>query len=230
VSAEAGDQLLAGLLTTSAGLRADPAVFVHLGVPVALIGAGPAGSRAGLQHGAGEVGVVAGVPGQHPAGGVADVCAVQVGADALDQVGDPGLAQARVGARGTALGAVEAFIDTPGQCCAVDVAEVGRLGAQHLLNMAHRYLPSSILACWRYPLRQTPTSALVRSPTSIPTTRRKSSVQVTIHTASIRTHNEIRDNDLRSSNVLEIDKYPTITFKTTSVDPSARTATRSPVT
>jgi hypothetical protein len=39
VSAEAGDQLLAGLLTTPAGLRADPAVFVHLGVPVALVGA-----------------------------------------------------------------------------------------------------------------------------------------------------------------------------------------------
>jgi hypothetical protein len=41
VSAEARDQLLAALLTTSAGSRADPAVFVHLGVPLALVGAGP---------------------------------------------------------------------------------------------------------------------------------------------------------------------------------------------
>src|SRR5712692_9249213 len=36
-----------------------------------------------------------------------------------------------------------------------------------------------------------------------------SSVEVTIQTASIRTHNEKRDNDLQSSNFLEIDKYPT---------------------
>jgi polyisoprenoid-binding protein YceI len=44
-----------------------------------------------------------------------------------------------------------------------------------------------------------------------------SSVQVTIDAASVRTNNEARDNDLRSSNFLEVDKYPTITFKSTSV-------------
>src|SRR6266545_2409568 len=37
-----------------------------------------------------------------------------------------------------------------------------------------------------------------------------SSVEVTIQTVSIRTHNETRDNDLRSSNFLQVDKYPTI--------------------
>jgi polyisoprenoid-binding protein YceI len=47
-----------------------------------------------------------------------------------------------------------------------------------------------------------------------------SSVEVTIQTASIRTHNETRDNDLRSSNFLEIDKYPTITFRSTGVEPA----------
>ena len=47
-----------------------------------------------------------------------------------------------------------------------------------------------------------------------------SSVQVTIQTVSIRTHNEARDNDLRSSNFLEIEKFPTITFKSTSVVPA----------
>ena len=46
-----------------------------------------------------------------------------------------------------------------------------------------------------------------------------SSVEVTIQTASIRTHNENRDNDLRSSNFLEVDKYPTITFKSTRIEP-----------
>lgn len=46
----------------------------------------------------------------------------------------------------------------------------------------------------------------------------KSDFTVTINTASIRTHNEARDNDLRSSNFLEADKYPTMTFKSTGVE------------
>ena len=46
----------------------------------------------------------------------------------------------------------------------------------------------------------------------------KSKFEATINTASIRTHNEQRDNDLRSSNFLEIDKYPTITFKSTGIE------------
>ncbi|HET7641483.1 MAG TPA: YceI family protein [Ktedonobacteraceae bacterium] len=45
-----------------------------------------------------------------------------------------------------------------------------------------------------------------------------SSVEITMQTASIRTHNENRDNDLRSSNFLEADKYPTITFKSTKIE------------
>ena len=45
----------------------------------------------------------------------------------------------------------------------------------------------------------------------------RSTVDVTINTASIRTHNEQRDNDLRASNFLEVDKYPTITFKSTRI-------------
>jgi polyisoprenoid-binding protein YceI len=47
-----------------------------------------------------------------------------------------------------------------------------------------------------------------------------SSVEATINTASIRTHNEQRDNDLRSSNFLEIEKYPKMTFKSTKVEPA----------
>ncbi len=49
-----------------------------------------------------------------------------------------------------------------------------------------------------------------------------SSVEVTIQTASIRTHNPQRDNDLRSSNFLETDKYPTITFKSTKIEPAGQ--------
>ena len=46
----------------------------------------------------------------------------------------------------------------------------------------------------------------------------RTSVEATINTASIRTHNEQRDNDLRSSNFLEIDKYPTMSFKSTKIE------------
>jgi polyisoprenoid-binding protein YceI len=45
----------------------------------------------------------------------------------------------------------------------------------------------------------------------------RSKIDVSINTASIRTHNEQRDNDLRASSFLEVDKYPTITFKSTKI-------------
>ena len=44
-----------------------------------------------------------------------------------------------------------------------------------------------------------------------------SSVEVHISTASIRTNNGVRDNDLRSSNFLEVEKYPEMTFRSTGV-------------
>jgi polyisoprenoid-binding protein YceI len=46
----------------------------------------------------------------------------------------------------------------------------------------------------------------------------RSKVEATINTASIRTHNEQRDKDLRGSNFLEIEKYPTIHFKSTRLE------------
>ena len=45
-----------------------------------------------------------------------------------------------------------------------------------------------------------------------------SSVDVTIQTASIHTNNPQRDNDLRASNFLEVDKYPTMHFKSTKIE------------
>jgi polyisoprenoid-binding protein YceI len=45
-----------------------------------------------------------------------------------------------------------------------------------------------------------------------------SSIDVTVQTASIRTHNPQRDNDLRSSHFLEVELYPTMTFKSTSIE------------
>jgi polyisoprenoid-binding protein YceI len=49
-----------------------------------------------------------------------------------------------------------------------------------------------------------------------------SKIEATINTASIRTHNEQRDKDLRSSNFLEIDQYPTMTFKSTKIEPAGK--------
>ncbi len=49
-----------------------------------------------------------------------------------------------------------------------------------------------------------------------------SAVEVIIQTASVRTHNENRDNDLRSSNFLEVNTYPTITFKSTRIETTGK--------
>src|SRR5438270_1251569 len=43
-------------------------------------------------------------------------------------------------------------------------------------------------------------------------------LDVTIDVASLNTHNPQRDNDLRGSTFLELDKYPTITFHSTKAD------------
>ena len=43
-------------------------------------------------------------------------------------------------------------------------------------------------------------------------------VEASINTASIRTHNEQRDKDLRSSTFLSIDEFPTMTFKSTQLE------------
>jgi polyisoprenoid-binding protein YceI len=47
-----------------------------------------------------------------------------------------------------------------------------------------------------------------------------SSIDLTIQAASIRTHNEMRDNDLRSANFLDAANSPTLTFKSTSIEPA----------
>jgi polyisoprenoid-binding protein YceI len=47
-----------------------------------------------------------------------------------------------------------------------------------------------------------------------------SSVQATIQTASVRTNNQTRDDDLRSPHFLDTGTYPVITFTSTSVQPA----------
>src|SRR6202167_502568 len=48
----------------------------------------------------------------------------------------------------------------------------------------------------------------------------KSSIQATIDTTSVDTRVEMRDNDLRSPNYLDVKKYPTITFQSKKVEPA----------
>jgi len=49
-----------------------------------------------------------------------------------------------------------------------------------------------------------------------------SKVDLTIQAASIDTSNENRDKDLRSPNFFDVEKYPTITFKSTKVEPKGK--------
>ncbi len=47
-----------------------------------------------------------------------------------------------------------------------------------------------------------------------------SQIEITIQTSSIDTNNQMRDNHLRSQDFLFAEKYPTITFKSTKVEPA----------
>jgi polyisoprenoid-binding protein YceI len=60
---------------------------------------------------------------------------------------------------------------------------------------------------------------VVTSGTVDPLKPELSSIEVTIDVASLNTHNAQRDNDLRSSYFLELDTYPTITFRSTRIEP-----------
>ncbi|HEX2059827.1 MAG TPA: YceI family protein [Thermoanaerobaculia bacterium] len=51
----------------------------------------------------------------------------------------------------------------------------------------------------------------------------KSSVEFTIQAASIDTGNQNRDQHLRSADFFDVEKYPTITFKSASVTPKSKT-------
>ena len=87
---ESGDRLeqfLAGLLAAAALLGARAAVLhAVLGVLLALVAAAAARGDARLQHRAGQVGVVLGLPADDALGRRADVSAVEIQADALGQL------------------------------------------------------------------------------------------------------------------------------------------------
>ena len=51
-----------------------------------------------------------------------------------------------------------------------------------------------------------------------PASAKGDSVEVTIDTASVDTRVEMRDNDLRSDHFFDVQKYPTMTFRSTKVE------------
>lgn len=113
VLAKGCEEVVACLLAASTHLGAETAVLVVGGVQLALLGAGQAGHRAGLDAGTDEAKVGRRLPCQDAAGGVANVGAVEVEPYAPNQVGALVLAETVVGAGGTASEAVDTLFDAP---------------------------------------------------------------------------------------------------------------------
>src|SRR5690606_13919942 len=74
----------------------------------------------------------------------AAVGAVEVRPDALAQVGDHLLAEARVRTRGAGLGTCDQALDHAGEEVSVEV-DVGRVGVEHLRGLHRNSLPSATL-------------------------------------------------------------------------------------
>jgi len=129
-------ELPAGLLAASARLRADPAMRVHLRVPLALVAAALADRHACLKQRLGDVGGVVCRTASDLGGDGADVGAVQAQPDAPDHLGQVLLAEVSVGVRDAGLSAIVDRVDGRGQHVGVDV-QGGRVGVQHLPGIAH---------------------------------------------------------------------------------------------
>jgi len=113
-------QLLAGPLAAPAGLLADPAVLV-VRMPLALITAALADGHTCLQQRPGGARVVFRQAADNPAGGGADIGAVQAQPDAPDHLGQLLLAQVSVGVGGAGLGTVADRVNGGGQHADVDI-------------------------------------------------------------------------------------------------------------
>jgi hypothetical protein len=150
LSRERREEVVAGLLTTSAGIGAHPAMLVVGGVPLTLVAAQPAGFGASLEGCTRHLWLEGGLSRDYPAGGVANVGAVEVESDAAGERLGIFLAEAGVGASRATLGAVEAGLDALHQGGWVHRGGA-RVGLKHLLSVGHE---ASFLwrTCWAYPL------------------------------------------------------------------------------
>jgi len=94
-------------------------VLVVDGVAFALLATGEAGRRTGFDRRADHAEISRRLPCHRATGGAAGVGAVEVQPNAADQHAQIVLAQARIGACGTACSAVEALSDTAQECVAI---------------------------------------------------------------------------------------------------------------
>src|SRR4051794_4117797 len=142
------EEIGAGLLAPAAGLGAQPAVLVMLGMPFALLGAYSAGLHAGLDEGPLHGYLDVRLARQHCPGGYADVGAVQVQPDAAHEVLQIVFGQVRVCAGGARLGAREALHDASHESLAGR-----RLGVrlEHLSDALHDYSLGRPLDSGRHP-------------------------------------------------------------------------------
>lgn len=127
-----------------ARFRADAAMFMHLGVFFAFLGAEPARCSAGVQHSTDGLLVRPSPPGGYPACDVANVCAVQVQADALRKRLDVILRQTGVGTGCAGLRAGVALLNAADERVVCLSAHVG-MSADHLLRVHGNLHPSGTL-------------------------------------------------------------------------------------
>jgi hypothetical protein len=109
-SAALAEHVCAGLLTPSACLSADPAVFVVLGVSLTLFGAAPTGDDTGLEKRPNDLCVPFGLSGKDAARRGADIGAIEIGPDAANEVRDSLFAEASIRTGGADRGAGEALL------------------------------------------------------------------------------------------------------------------------
>src|SRR2546423_3628952 len=120
-----------------ANFRANAAMLVLDPMHVALLAADITGERAGIEHSHGDFAVVPGAARDHGAGRGADIRAIEIEPDALDEGLHVLLAKARIHAGGAALRAVAAGLDTAGERIVGAGSQLGGTG-YHLLDMHER--------------------------------------------------------------------------------------------
>jgi hypothetical protein len=148
------EQRVAGLVAAPALLGAHAAVLhAALGMSLALVTAAPAAGDASGELRPGDVGIALGPSAHYPARGRADVGAVEVETNALDERLDPLLGEAAVSARGARLGAIRAGVDAARQQRLVD-AQVTWIGVEHPLSDGHP-IPFQAASRWASLLRAT---------------------------------------------------------------------------
>ena len=118
---------------------ANPAMFVHLGVALALLGANPAGFFASFNRGDDDAFIGAGAARGDVACRGANVRAIKIEPDALTQFEHHLLAKTGVRADGAGLRAVKTFLN------ATDERVVGRdphlrMGADHFMSVHNVFL------------------------------------------------------------------------------------------